>query len=63
MRATWRALRAVLVRLNVGRQLYNVCLQIALRRLRRLRASPQWAAVRALPQRTKAEQRRRQRAF
>jgi len=63
LRATGRTLRAVLVRLDVGRQIYNACLQTALARLRTLRASPEWARARALPQHTDEQRARRARAF
>jgi putative transposase len=63
LRATPRAVRAVLIRLDVGRQIYNACLQTALARLRTVRASPEWARARALPQHTEEQRTRRARAF
>ncbi len=63
LRATPRTVRAVLVRLDVGRQLYNTCLQVALIRLRELRASPEWTTARALPKQTAEHRTRRGRAF
>ncbi len=63
LRAGSRELRAVVTRLEVGRQLYNACLREAAWRVKRLRSSSEWTEAQALPSRTKAQRQRRDRAL
>ncbi len=63
LRAGRRGLRTAATRLEVGRQLYNACLQEASHRAERVRHDLRWAAAKALPTKTKAQRCRRARAF